>query len=120
MAYDRSLTDILGPIDGTYRDWLVRSSRRYVTEDIDRKTLEWLQISSMRNKYTGYVSVNQTDIKDWVDRAYDMGAVIMALCSEVKHLENSKKILEEQLNGNEREEKEKIPEYDLPTSVSAL
>ena len=106
MSTSRSLTDILGNVDGDYRNWLVRSARRYVTKDIPNKTDEWTKVSKMTNKYTGYVSVTQKDISGWVNETNDLVAIILALCTEVRDLENTVKRIEEKRNGeNKKEEK---------------
>ncbi len=99
MARDRSLTDILGQVDGEYVDWLVRSARRYTTKDIEKKTAEWIKVSAMSNKYTGYVSVTPNDIWDWIHTTDDLTAVILALCSEVRSLQTKTQKHEETTNG---------------------
>lgn len=100
MARDRSLTDILGPIEGDYVDWLVRSARQYATENIEKKTSEWIKVSAMSNKYTGYVSVTPNDIWDWIHTTDDLTSVILALCSEVRRLQrNNTEKHEETTNG---------------------
>lgn len=120
MERDRSLTDILGPVEGNYEEWLVRSARRYSTEDMEKKTTEWLRISSMTNKYTGYVSLTPKDIYDWVDTTDNLTSIIMALCSEVKALQIKTRKLEEQPNDKRREAETEIRADSVSTSVSAV
>ena len=80
---DKALKDIFGerPKDTSYEKWLVENARRFVREDINHKTAEWLYNVTLANKYTGRIQVTRQDIFEWVNEMDKCTEIISALCN---------------------------------------